>query len=54
MPVSPRLAALPFDLFRHEVLTTLHPVPDSTITEILDQVVLPLLHYRPTRPPAAP
>jgi AcrR family transcriptional regulator len=41
--VSPRLASLPFDLFRHEVLTTLQPVPDAVIEEILDRIVLPLL-----------
>lgn len=41
--VSPRLASLPFDLFRHEILTTLQPVPDAVIEEILDRIVLPLL-----------
>ncbi|MEU4150802.1 TetR/AcrR family transcriptional regulator [Streptomyces sp. NPDC026659] len=40
--VTARITALPFDLFRHEVLTTLQPVPDDVIEEIVDDIVLPL------------
>jgi AcrR family transcriptional regulator len=40
--LTPRLRQLAFDLFRHEALMTLKPVPDDVIEEILDQVVLPL------------
>lgn len=41
--VTPRIVALPFDLYRHEVMTTLRPVPDPVIDEIVDDIVLPLL-----------
>jgi AcrR family transcriptional regulator len=41
--LTPRIIALPFDLFRHEVLTTLQPVPAKTIEEIVDDIFLPLL-----------
>ncbi|WP_324194557.1 TetR-like C-terminal domain-containing protein [Nocardia blacklockiae] len=48
----PRIMNLPFDLLRHDLLTTLQAVPDAAITEIVDQVWLPLLHtYRQTRQP---
>lgn len=32
----------PFDLFRHELILNLRPVPDATIVEIVDTVFLPL------------
>ena len=43
------------DLLRHEVLMTFAPVPDSTITEIIDDIVLPLIrkdqpNHRQTAP----
>ena len=41
--LTPRMVSLASDLLRHEVLTTLRPVPDSTILEIVDDVVLPLV-----------
>lgn len=44
--LSPRIVALPFDLFRHEVLTTLQPVPMEVIEEIVDDVFLPLVRHR--------
>lgn len=44
--VTGRIASLPVDLFRHEVLTTLAPVPSSVIEEIVDTIFLPLV----TRP----
>jgi AcrR family transcriptional regulator len=37
-----RVITLPFDLFRHEVLMTLEPVTPETITQIVDDVFLPL------------
>jgi AcrR family transcriptional regulator len=40
--LTPRLRNLAFDLFRHEVLMTLKPVPDEVIEAIIDEVVLPL------------
>jgi AcrR family transcriptional regulator len=41
--LTPRIASLPFDLFRHEVLMTLKPVPLETIEEIVDTIFLPLV-----------
>lgn len=42
--LPPRIATLPADLFRHEVLMTLQPVPDSVLEEIVDEMYLPLVH----------
>ncbi|NUT49610.1 MAG: TetR family transcriptional regulator, partial [Saccharothrix sp.] len=41
-----RVVNLPFDLFRHDVLMTLRPLPDESIHEIVDEVWLPLLDAR--------
>jgi AcrR family transcriptional regulator len=41
--ITPRVAALPFDLFRHEVLMTQALVPDEVIEEIVDAIALPVL-----------
>jgi AcrR family transcriptional regulator len=41
--LSPRVRSVPFDLFRHEALMTLAPVPDAVIEEIVDEVFLPLV-----------
>jgi CO dehydrogenase/acetyl-CoA synthase delta subunit len=41
--LSRRIANLPFDLVRHEVLMTMHPVSVSTIEEIVDTIFLPLV-----------
>ena len=41
--VPRRVARLPGDLFRHEVLMTLQPVPDEVLEEIVDMVFLPLV-----------
>jgi AcrR family transcriptional regulator len=49
--ITPRVAMVPFDLFRHEVLTSTAPIPAATVTEIIDDVFLPLL--RQTALPAA-
>ncbi|WP_031468354.1 TetR/AcrR family transcriptional regulator [Sciscionella sediminilitoris] len=42
-PRSPRVASLPFDLYRHEVFLSMKPVPEDVIEEIVDEVWLPLL-----------
>lgn len=42
-PVSPRIARLPLDLFRYEILVTLQPLSDNAIDEIVDTIFLPLL-----------
>lgn len=41
--VSARIARLPGDLFRHEILMTLQPISDETIDEIVDTIFLPLV-----------
>jgi AcrR family transcriptional regulator len=46
--VTDRIRTLPFDLFRHEALMTLQPLSDAAITEIVDEIFLPLV--RPTGP----
>jgi hypothetical protein len=44
--LTPRIASLPFDLVRHELLMTLKPVPTMTILEIVDDIFLPLVLRR--------
>lgn len=41
--VTPRLASLAFDLFRHEVLLNAQPLTEQAISEIVDEIVVPLL-----------
>jgi len=41
--VSERIARLPVDLFRYEILSTLRPISDEAIEEIVDTIFLPLL-----------
>ncbi|WP_343270185.1 TetR/AcrR family transcriptional regulator [Lentibacillus songyuanensis] len=41
--VSARIATLPVDLVRHELLTTYEPVTEQTIEEIIDEIFLPLI-----------
>jgi AcrR family transcriptional regulator len=41
--ITPRVAALPFDLFRHEVLMTQAAVSDEVIEDIVDSIALPLM-----------
>jgi AcrR family transcriptional regulator len=41
--LSPRIASLPVDLVRHDLIMTLAPVPDSTLIEIVDKIFLPLV-----------
>lgn len=42
--LTERIKSLPFDLLRHEILTTFAPVPDHVLEEIVDTVFLPLVH----------
>lgn len=44
--LTPRIARLPMDLFRHEVMITLAAVPHHVIDEIVDEIFLPLLATR--------
>lgn len=41
--LTKRIAALPFDLVRHEGLMTHKPIPKAVIAEILDTIFLPLV-----------
>ncbi|GAA4929990.1 TetR/AcrR family transcriptional regulator [Streptomonospora halophila] len=41
--LTPRIAALPFDLLRGEAMMTLRPVAPEVIEEIVDTVFLPLV-----------
>ncbi|MEU4205367.1 TetR/AcrR family transcriptional regulator [Streptomyces sp. NPDC039022] len=41
--LTERIKSLPFDLLRHEILTTFAPVPDHVLEEIVDTVLLPLV-----------
>jgi AcrR family transcriptional regulator len=50
VPRSPRVVELPLDLFRHEVVMTMRPVPDDVIAEIVDDVWLPLLRQEAAGP----
>ncbi|MET7459839.1 TetR/AcrR family transcriptional regulator [Nonomuraea sp. NPDC005501] len=43
VPRSSRVVNLPFDLLRHDMLTTMRAVPDESIVEIVEEVWLPLL-----------
>jgi len=44
--LTPRIRALPFDLFRHELVMTLRPASAETIEEIVDTIFLPLVAVR--------
>jgi len=41
--VPPRVATLPIDLLRHELFLSLSPAGEHAMTEIVDQVFLPLV-----------
>jgi AcrR family transcriptional regulator len=44
--LTPRIASLPVDLVRHDLIMNLAPVPDETLIEIVDRVFLPLVRRR--------
>lgn len=41
--LTPRIRGVAFDLYRHELLMTLKPVPEDVIESIIDEVILPLM-----------
>jgi AcrR family transcriptional regulator len=45
--LTPRIIDLPFDLFRHEMLMTLKPVPDHVLRQIVDDIFIPLVTPQP-------
>jgi Tetracyclin repressor-like, C-terminal domain len=44
--LTPRVRELAFDLLRNEMMLHLRPVPGDVITEIVDDIVLPLITGR--------
>jgi AcrR family transcriptional regulator len=44
--LTPRIASLPFDLWRNEVMMTLKPVPDHVLRQIVDDIFIPLVARR--------
>lgn len=47
--LTSRIRSLLPDLLRHEFLMTLRPVPNTVITELVDDIFLPLVHPIPPR-----
>ncbi|MGI9822804.1 TetR/AcrR family transcriptional regulator [Agromyces sp. Marseille-Q5079] len=41
--MTPRIAAVPFDLFRMQLFLTFEPIPDEDLVSIVDEVFLPLV-----------
>ena len=41
--LSPRIASLPVDLVRHDLIMSREPVPEETLVEIVDRIFLPLV-----------
>jgi AcrR family transcriptional regulator len=41
--LTPRVRSVVFDLFRHDLLMTLKPLPEEAIVAIVDEVFLPLV-----------
>ncbi len=48
--LSPRIASLPLDLVRHDLIMNRTPVPDDTLIEIVDDIFLPLVLADPPGP----
>ena len=46
-PITPRVARLPLDLLRHELILTHRPPSQDTLEEILDEIFLPLVLRNP-------
>jgi AcrR family transcriptional regulator len=45
--LTPRIIDLPFDLFRHEMMMTLTPVPEHVLRQIVDDIFIPLVAAQP-------
>ena len=45
--ITPRIAALPVDLLRHEIFVASASIPDAVILEMVDEVFLPLARRDP-------
>ncbi|GAA1950775.1 TetR/AcrR family transcriptional regulator [Microbacterium deminutum] len=46
--LTPRVRTVAFDLFRHDLLMTLKPLPDDDIVTIVDEIFLPLVRPLPS------
>ncbi|MGV9673210.1 TetR/AcrR family transcriptional regulator [Gordonia sp. NPDC003504] len=46
--LTPRVRAVAFDLFRHDLMMNMRPLTDAEMTGIVDEVVLPLVMPRAT------
>ena len=44
--LTPRIISLPLNLLQHELITKLEPVSDEAITEIVDDIFLPLVYSK--------
>ena len=44
--ISPRVISLPLDLFRYELVTTYEPVSDQVLSEIVDDIFIPLVRAK--------
>jgi AcrR family transcriptional regulator len=42
--ITPLIISLPLDLLRYKILTTHEPISDKTLTEIVDDIFIPLIH----------
>jgi AcrR family transcriptional regulator len=47
--LTPRIATVPYDLWRNEVMLTLKPVPDHVLRQIVDDIFIPLVEWRGER-----
>ena len=50
--LTPRVAALPFDLVRYQLMVLHQPLSEQDIEEIIDQIFLPLVRTRDWTPSA--
>ena len=48
--LSPRIASLPVDLVRHDLIMNRAALPDEALIEIVDELFLPLLEAEPAKP----
>jgi hypothetical protein len=48
--LSRRIASLPFDLVRHDLIMNRAPVADPALIEVVDRLFLPLLGGEPPTP----
>lgn len=44
--LTPRIISLPWDLLRSEIITKQEPISDEVITEIVDDIFLPLVYTK--------